>query len=90
MPILDHLAGRLVHRDALQLGQGNRKASVFPWGQDEHLVFALLLGGHPDDLDLVTDAQRRDAALGDAPGHEREVQPVFEGVVPPMACSSGV
>jgi hypothetical protein len=46
-------------------------------------VLALLLGGHPDDLDLVADLQRRDAALGGAPGHKREVQPVLEGVVPP-------
>ena len=55
MPILDHLAGRLVHRDALQLGQGNRKGSAFPAGQDEHLVFALLFGGHLDDVDLVAE-----------------------------------
>jgi hypothetical protein len=45
-------------------------------------VLALLFRGHPDDLDLVTDAQRRDAALGGAPGHKRAVQPVLEGVVP--------
>src|SRR5215218_2056653 len=82
LPILDRLAGLLVHRDALQLGQGNRKASAFPADQDEHLMVALLVGGHPDDLDLLADAQRRDAALGDAPGHKREVQPVLEGVVP--------
>jgi hypothetical protein len=43
---------------------------------------ALRFGGHPDDLDLVADAQRRDSALGDAPGHKREVQPVLQGVVP--------
>jgi hypothetical protein len=67
---------------ALQLGQGNRKGSAFPADQHEHLVLALLLGGHPDDLDLVTDAQRRDGALGGAPGHQRDVQPVLEGVVP--------
>jgi hypothetical protein len=30
MPILDHLAGLLVHRDALQLHQGNRKGPAFP------------------------------------------------------------
>jgi hypothetical protein len=82
MPILDHLAGLVVHRDALQLGQGNRKGSAFPADQDEHLVLALLFRGHPDDVDLVADAQWRDAALGGAPGHKREVQPVLEGVVP--------
>src|SRR5919201_994024 len=82
LPIPDHLEGLLVHRDALQLGQGNRKGSAFPADQHEHLVLALLLGGHPDDLDLLADAQRRDAALGGAPGHKREVQPVLEGVVP--------
>jgi hypothetical protein len=43
----DHLVGRLVHRDALQLGQGNRKASAFPADQDEQLVLALLLGAIP-------------------------------------------
>jgi hypothetical protein len=43
---------------------------------------ALLFGGHPDDLNLVTHPQRRDAAFGDAPSHKREAQPVLEGVVP--------
>jgi hypothetical protein len=43
MPILDHLAGLLIHRDALQLYQGDRKGSAFPADQHEHLVLALLL-----------------------------------------------
>src|SRR5215207_5768040 len=83
MPILDRLAGLLIHHDALELCQGNRKGSAaFPADQDEHLVLALRFRGHPDDLDLVADAQRRDAALGDAPGRKREAQLVLEGVVP--------
>jgi hypothetical protein len=44
LPILDQLVGLLVHRDALQLGQGNRKGSAFPADQDEHLVLALRFG----------------------------------------------
>ena len=75
MPILDRLAGLLVHRDAPELGQGNRERSPFPADQDEHLVRALRFGGHPDDVDLVANAQWRDATLGDAPGRKREMQP---------------
>jgi hypothetical protein len=82
MPILDRLAGLLIHRDGLQLGQGNPEGSAVPADQNEHLVFALLLGGHSDDLDLVAHPQRRDAALGDAPSHKREAQSVLERVVP--------
>jgi hypothetical protein len=31
---------------------------AFPADQDEHLALALLFGGHPDDVNPVTDAQR--------------------------------
>ena len=34
MPILDHLACLLLHRDALQLGQGDPKGPAFPADQD--------------------------------------------------------
>jgi hypothetical protein len=76
---------------ALKLGKGNRKASAFTADQDEHLVLALLVRGHPDDLDLVTHAQRRDAAPGgDTPGHNGKRSRSSREEYHPTVCSWGV
>jgi len=53
VPILDPLAGLIVHGDADQLGQGHGQRPAFPTHQDQHVVLALLLWGHANDLALI-------------------------------------
>ena len=53
-------------------------------------MLALLFGGHPDDFDLVADAERRDGALGEAPGQKRKAQPILEIIIPAQRREAGV
>src|SRR5262249_15938143 len=43
---------------------------------------ALVRAGHADDLDLVLDLERRDGPFGGAGGRERELEWLFQVVVP--------
>lgn len=65
------------------LGQRHGQALLpVPPHTDEHLVRTLLLPRHADHLHLIVNAQRRDRTLGDAGCGERELELVFEIVVP--------
>src|SRR5262249_10136196 len=70
------------HRDALELDQRDPERAALPAAQDEHLVHAIVLGRHPDDLHFLADTQRRDGPFGDAAGLKREVHGAFEVVIP--------
>src|SRR3954464_9257709 len=73
----------LVVDERFQLGQRNCEFATVPPRQNKHLVAALLLRRHAQDLHLVTHPQRRDGSLGNALGKERELEPLIEVDVPP-------
>src|SRR5262245_26744024 len=81
-PVLDRLRGLLVDVDAGELRERHRQRPAVPVRPDEHLVLALLLGRHPDDLDLIARPERRDRALGQAAGPEGKGEVPLEVVVP--------
>ena len=85
MPVRHGLYGLRVLRLTLEMDKGNgqpRFSRAPMFRQDKHLLHAVVLWRHANDIDRVSDGQWRCRSHSAAPCLEREDKLFFEVVVP--------